>query len=372
MNDLTVRKEENSAATIHAPGSVLDPERFGHMYKWAEVLASTSLLPESLYKEKDKPLDPQRVIANCFLIVDQADRWGFSPIAVAQATAIVHGKLCYEGKLVAAVIQAKLGVNLHHHFTGDGLEKRIYVSDQPFDAGISVVGEDGATVTGPLVQFLKPGFRHPAARLVDGSVSEWKTGEKGPWVDTKNHVRMLIYRGTREWCRFYEPALMLGVYTPDELDDLGDSARASRARDVTPAKPTVGAQLQNNVRSGEGFSAENIEKETAALSAAGDKPSPEDKSEEMEAHISAEERVHLKQFIIQCRASVGDDPAVVVNTAKGFNEAGHLKSQIARDKAGTITRSFVSVCKKEASLEAAVEYTCGIIGIDAADLEKSE
>ena len=42
------------------------------------------------------------------------------PFAVAQCCSVVHGKLVYEGKLVAAVLDAKLGVRLTYaNLTGE-------------------------------------------------------------------------------------------------------------------------------------------------------------------------------------------------------------------------------------------------------------
>lgn len=220
---------------------LLDTSRFEHMQRVATVMARSTLMPESLYMEgkaNDKKLLPyDTIMSNCFLVVNQAVRWGLDPFAVAQCVSVVHGKLCYEGKLVAAVLQAKLGMNLHHHITGSGEDTRIYMSDKPFNEEVTV-GDS----TGPLVSFLKPGIRIPGARLFDGSVSEWKTtGNNSPW-SPKNFPRMLIYRGTRDWCRIYEPATMLGVYTDDEMVDMEDTTRSRAARDITP-KPSLSERL---------------------------------------------------------------------------------------------------------------------------------
>ncbi|MGN7827065.1 hypothetical protein ACTJJ8_10120 [Agrobacterium radiobacter] len=220
---------------------LLDTSRFEHMQRVATVMARSTLMPESLYMEgkaNDKKLLPHdTILSNCFLVVNQAVRWGLDPFAVAQCVSVVHGKLCYEGKLVAAVLQAKLGMNLHHHITGSGDDTRIYMSDRPFNEEVTV-GDS----TGPLVSFLKPGIRIPGVRLFDGSVAEWKTtGTNSPW-SPKNFPRMLIYRGTRDWCRIYEPATMLGVYTDDEMVDMEDTTRSRAARDITP-KPSLSERL---------------------------------------------------------------------------------------------------------------------------------
>jgi hypothetical protein len=262
---------------VQDPIPVLDTSRFEHMQRIATVMARGTLLPESLYKVGNKDnkdnkevLPLEQVISNCFLVVNQAVRWGLDPFAVAQSVAVVHGKLCYEGKLVAAVLDAKIGLRLHHHFVGTpgNDDYRIYLSDRPFDTEISVAVE-GVAKSGPISDFVKPGFRHPAARLFDGSVGEWKTtGANTPW-SPKNQPRMLVYRGTRDWTRIYEPAIMLGVYTPDEMMDLEENARAQRAREATPS---VMQRLQARQEQApeaplvrEGFDPAFVSSETSAL-----------------------------------------------------------------------------------------------------------
>jgi hypothetical protein len=213
---------------------ILDTSRFEHMQRVATVMARSTLMPESLYmtgKKDDKEQLPyEQIMSNCFLVVNQAVRWGLDPFAVAQCVSVVHGKLCYEGKLVSAVLQAKMGMSLHHHLTGEGDAMRVYLSDRPFSEQI--------------IAELRPGYRRQDMRIFDGSVAEWRTTGAGtPWT-AKNFPRMLIYRGTRDWCRIYESALMLGVYTDDELGDMEENSRYRAARDVTPAQPSVMDRLK--------------------------------------------------------------------------------------------------------------------------------
>lgn len=230
MNQLATTQEQRAPAAkrerIEVMDAVplLDTSRFEHMQRVATVMARSTLMPDSLWQEgtKDKktPLPYEQILSNCFLVVNQAVRWGLDPFAVAQCVSVVHGKLCYEGKLVAAVLDAKMAIKLHHHFVGDGEAMRVYLSDQPF--------------TDEIVALLRPNYRRQDMRIFDGSVADWKTTGAGtPWTP-KNFVRMLIYRGTRDWCRLYEPALMLGVYTPDEMGEMEETARMRNARNITP------------------------------------------------------------------------------------------------------------------------------------------
>src|SRR5258708_3621680 len=116
----------------------------------------------------------EQIVANCFLVVNQAVRWGMDPFAVAQCVSVVHGKLCYEGKLISAVLDAKLGVRLKYEWNNKlGDEMAITVSGK--------FPDDGST------------------EKVAGTVADWKTTGKGtPWIP-KQYRKMLAYRGAREW-----------------------------------------------------------------------------------------------------------------------------------------------------------------------------
>lgn len=63
--------------------------------KLATAMASAKMVPQHL----------QGSPGDCLMVIEQAMRWQMSPFAVAQATAVVRGKMCFEGKLVAAAIQ---------------------------------------------------------------------------------------------------------------------------------------------------------------------------------------------------------------------------------------------------------------------------
>lgn len=209
---------------VNDPIAVLDTARFEQMQRIASVMAHSSLIPESLYIFKNEHgeaenLPIERVTANCFLVVNQAVRWNSDPFAVAQCVSVVHGKLCYEGKLLAAVLEGKLGIDLEYEITGAGESMKVVVS---------------GAVNGKVITNSKG-----TPKTVEGTVAEWKTTGKGsPWLSPGGYVRMLRYRGAREWSRVYSPGMMLGVYSDDELEDMNTSQRAAAARVVRDEPPT--------------------------------------------------------------------------------------------------------------------------------------
>lgn len=165
----------------------LVPRSMDEAMRVAEFMASADMLPDHFKKKA----------GNCLMVVIQAQTWNMNPIAVAQCTAIVRGRLCYEGKLVSAVLLSMGAIReeLDYDFSGTGMNRKV-------------------VVTGILANGNK--------RTVDGTVAQWKTSNE-QW--TKDADQMLVYRGARHWARRWAPAAMLGVYTPDEMEDVtqGDS-----------------------------------------------------------------------------------------------------------------------------------------------------
>ncbi len=175
----------------------LDSDIFGQLQRVAKLMSSASLAPAHLRGEGK--------LGDCFLVAAQAFRWRMDPFAVAQHTYVLSGKLGYEGKLIAAIVNAsgKLQGSLDYRYSGSGDQRSV-------------------TVSGKLVGDAEP-------REVIGTVAGWKTGNE-QWK--KNTDQMLAYRGAREWARRYMPEAILGIHADD---DLANNAPTSvTMRDITP------------------------------------------------------------------------------------------------------------------------------------------
>jgi hypothetical protein len=114
-----------------------------------------------------------------------------SPFAVAQCTSVIQGKLMFEGKLVAAALNASgiLSSRLDYEFSGAGQQRAVIVR-------------------GTLRGETKP--REVTVFLADAKTSN------SLW--TKQPDQQLVYAGTRVWARRHAPEVMLGVYAPEEFD----------------------------------------------------------------------------------------------------------------------------------------------------------
>lgn len=204
---------------------LLDTGRFEQMQRAAKALMCTTLFNDTV-----RGKSPEECFSNLLVIFDYADRWKVPAVMLAQCASIVHGKLMWEGKAIAAAMQATLGVELHYHWVGErgGDEYRVYVWDQDF-----------ATMSEEVLASLAPGKYPRGTRMIDGSVAEWRTFQKdnrspNPAWTGRATQNQLAYRGAREWARLYASATMLGVYGDDEF-----SAVEERMANVTPAAPAA-------------------------------------------------------------------------------------------------------------------------------------
>lgn len=169
------------SVTTTSGGNLLIPQTMGEALQQAELMARARLVPKHL----------QGSPGDCFMVVEQARRWGMSPFAVAQATSVIQGKLMYEGKLVAAAVHTSgaTSTRFHYAFSGTG---------------------DDRTVT---VSAVLAGETEP--RSVDVRLGDVKTNND---IWRKQPDQQLTYSGVRIWARRYTPEVILGVYAPEEME----------------------------------------------------------------------------------------------------------------------------------------------------------
>jgi len=195
-NDLATTKSGHLAVIDSSPiAYLLDTARFEHCYRIAKLMASASLIPDHLKIGRDKrPLEPEQIAANCFMIVNQSLRWGFDPFSVAPETYVVGGKLAFQGKLIMAAINALAGLEERLNFTFTGK-----------------VGTPELTIT---VSGRFKGERE--ARTVSVSVAQART-DNDMWK--KDPEQKLVYTGSIKWARRHCPEVVMGIMLEDEMDE---------------------------------------------------------------------------------------------------------------------------------------------------------
>lgn len=226
-NTLPAVRRERAESIIPA----YDTSTFEHCVRIAQMYARASILPDhyKVYRREDGALiedlkaardsntkmylDAEATTSNVAIAVMQARSWNVDPFAMLQSAYVLHGRLGYEGKLVQAMLQAKLGVNFDFEYEGQGDNRKIIVTAPRSD--------------GKLVS-------------IEGTVGKWATKDRGgkrkaAWADQPDD--MLRYRGVRQWGRAHEPNVMLGVYGDDELDELREDYKVTRPRVATQSIP---------------------------------------------------------------------------------------------------------------------------------------
>ncbi len=141
----------------------------------------------------------------CLAVAIQASEWGMSPFAVANKSYSVNDRLAYEAQLVNAVIlkRAPIKGRFKIFYTGDGQQRKCKVS---------ATLEDGETVE----------YESPAIEKI-------KVKNSPLWQSDPD--QQLFYFSSRSMCRRHFPDVLLGVYTPDELEE--PQIRQTTGREVT-------------------------------------------------------------------------------------------------------------------------------------------
>lgn len=210
--EIRVVKDDSELANL------LDTARFEHMQRIAQSMGVATVLPDHLRLGKNnQELPDNRVIANCLLVVNQALRWGVDPFALAAESYVVGGKLAYQGKLVAAIVNTRAGL------LG---RLRCTYNEQPGDKlAITVHGR----------------FPDEAEdRTITLSVGEAKT-QNQMWM--KDPRQKLWYSGAIKWARRHCPEVLLGVMTDDDAERI-EQPRYVEGRVIEPGQTKSDAILQ--------------------------------------------------------------------------------------------------------------------------------
>ena len=208
-------------AVINSNLALFDSQYLNAISAFAQIMAQgAATVPRHLQGNQ----------ADCMAVAMQAAQWQMNPFAVAQKTHLINGVLGYEAQLVHAVI-SRSGV-LANRFEyewygpwekvvgkfqirkGDKGEYRV--------PGWTLADETGI---GIIIRATLKGEDQP--RELDLLLAQARTRNSTLWADDPR--QQLAYLAVKRWARLFCPDVILGVYTPDELDDRREE------REVNPA-----------------------------------------------------------------------------------------------------------------------------------------
>lgn len=210
IEDITPVREMPATTQTSTASLVLSNEAMGSVLRIADLMASgRTTIPKHLQGSQ----------GDCFAVSLQAMQWGMNPFAVAQKTHLVNGTLGYEAQLVIAVLNSSpaLSTRLNYQWSDNwaGVNGK---SDKSPDRWCSV----WATLKG-----------ESEPRVLTVSMAQVGDVRNSPnWVADPR--QQLAYLTAKRWGRLHAPDVILGVYTPDELQDGFEVTE----RDITPrARP---------------------------------------------------------------------------------------------------------------------------------------
>jgi hypothetical protein len=202
------QSENTNMVHVSTTDMVLDYRAMESMNTLANLMASgQSTVPKHL----------QGNPADCMAIIMQSAQWRMNPFAVAQKTHVVSGTLGYEAQLVNAVVSSSKAINGRFHYryggdwevTGDG-------SNQKIQTGVNV--NNGNTIT-------QNCWIQVGAILSGEDEIQWGERLYPSMVTTKNSALWKTnpkqqggYLALKYWARLYAPAVIMGVYSSDELE----------------------------------------------------------------------------------------------------------------------------------------------------------
>ncbi|EJN36346.1 recombinase RecT [Pseudomonas sp. GM80] len=229
-----VAHDRNLHVLPHAATStsalVLDGDSLDKMMRLAEVMATgRATLPKHFNGNA----------ADCLAVVMQAMQWKMNPFAVAQKTHLVNGVLGYEAQLVNAVITTCAPVldRLHYEWYG-AWEKVIgkFTIKNGDKGEYRVPGWKLEDEQGLGVKVWATFRGEDEPRVLELLLAQARTRNSTLWADDPR--QQLAYLATKRWSRLYCPDVILGVYSPDELEE-----SAPTIRDVSPARGAAPAEL---------------------------------------------------------------------------------------------------------------------------------
>ena len=224
------------------------------------------------------PKELQNNPGDCLAISLQAMAWQMNPFSVAQKSFVIKGKLGYEAQLVNAVITRHAPIEGRLTFTySEGWEKILgrfrIVKGQNGDYAVSDWNQGDEQGLWCEVSATMKGEETPRATRVQmvqaypRQSTQWATDPR----------QQLAYVTVKRWARLHCPDIILGIYTPDELQN-----RDIPEKDVTP-KERINARLSQG-QSASSRKASDLPSGGTVIDTAGGEESPTRAAEDSPVH----------------------------------------------------------------------------------------
>lgn len=191
--------------TAHADSmgaTALVPANMGEAMELAKLMSASNFVPPHLRGKS----------GDCLAVVLQSMRWGADPYAVGSKTYFVQDRIAYEAQLVNAVVNTRAPLDGRLQISWDG---------------------EGPLLTCKVVGRIKG---DPEPHTVWQELGTLKVKNSPLWQSSPR--QQLAYYTTRMWARLFCPEVLLGIYTPDEMVEMGPAITQSDGSVVIAPRPT--------------------------------------------------------------------------------------------------------------------------------------
>lgn len=186
-------------------------------------------------------------------VVMQATQWNMNPFAVAQKTHLVNGTLGYEAQLVSAVINNSGAVldRFHFEWFGDwekiigkfkSVESKTKKDDNGYPKKYVVPDWDTKDEMGLGVRVWATIRGESEPRTLELLMTQARTRNSTLW--TEDPKQQLAYLAQKRWARLYAPDVILGVYTPDEIQEAQPMREMGNVEIVEPEQASDDLKAQ--------------------------------------------------------------------------------------------------------------------------------
>lgn len=227
MNTVAKIDQNQEVAEYREPSTstanmLMDPQVMQQLHNFALVMSKGGVtVPQHLKGN----------VGDCLAIAMQAAQWGMNPFAVAQKTHLVSGTLGYEAQLVNAVVSSSTAIKGRFKYEwfgnwdgviGNFIEKTSQKGSKYSAPNWTLKDEKGLGVR---VYATLKGDDEPTELVL--LLTQAQVRNSTLWASDPK--QQLAYLAVKRWARLYCPDVILGVYSPDELDE-----RPRKEREVNP------------------------------------------------------------------------------------------------------------------------------------------
>jgi len=205
---LKAMESQNIAAGVNR--AMFQPTNMGEAMELAKLMASSNFVPPHLRNKA----------GDCLAVVMQASRWAMDVFSVASKSYFVSDRIAYEAQLVNAVINSSgvLDGRLKFDWQGEGNDLVVTVSGK-------IKGE-------PDIKKRRVAIKNITTR----NSPLWK----------QDPEQQIGYYASRAWVRLHAPEVLMGVYTPDEIQSIGIKGAASEVRELKNVTQMIEEQARED------------------------------------------------------------------------------------------------------------------------------